>query len=108
MKFSIFKRSHHKTFNHIPIYYNEGEERIKEIEENAKVDLGEKKKSDYHDTMKGSMRRFQHNHISATSFANKEKKRSNVRIIVILGILFLMAYLLWTHTDTFVEAFITR
>lgn len=108
MKFSLFKRTQHKTFNHIPIYYDEAQERIKEIEENAKVDMGEKKSTDYHDTMKGSMRRFQHNHQSATNFANNEKKRSNLRIIVILAILFFMAYLLWNYTDTFVEAFMKR
>ena len=108
MKFSLFRKTPHQRFNHIPIYYNEAEERLKELEENAKVDMGEKKSTDYHDTMKGSMRRFQHNHQSASTFARNEKKRSNVRIIVILSILFLMAYLLWTYTDTFVEAFIKR
>ena len=108
MKFAIFRRTHNKKFHHIPIYYNEADELIKEMEENANVDKGIKKSTDYHETIKGSMRRFQHNHISAASFAKNEKKRSNMRIIVILAILFSLAYLLWTHTDTFVEAFITR
>lgn len=108
MKFSLFRRTQHKTFNHIPIYYDEAAERRKEMERNANPEAGEKKTTDYHDTMKGSMRRFQHNHQSATSFANNEKKRSNVRIVIILSILFLVAYLLWTYTDTFVEAFIKR
>lgn len=105
MKFSIFKRTKHKTFTHIPIYYNEKEEHIKDLEKQALAEMDEDKNRDYHETMKGSMRKFQHNHQSAVNFASNEKKRSNVRIIVILSILFLMAYLLWNYTDTFVEAF---
>lgn len=108
MKLSLFRKTQHKTFNHIPIYYNESEERIKEMEENARVEQGEKKTSDYHETLKGSMRRYSHQHQSGVHFAQSEKRRSNIRIAVILIILFLMAYLLWNYTDTFIEAFIKR
>lgn len=106
MKFAFFSKPQHKTFNHIPIYYDEREERIKEMEEKAKEGTGEKKGSDYHASIKGSMRRYQQNHTSTANFASSEKKRSNIRIIVILSILFLLAYLLWQHTDTFIEAFL--
>lgn len=108
MKFSLFRKTSHKTFQHIPIYYDKDEERRKELERNAKIDLGQgdKKAGDYHVTLKGSMRRFEHQHQSAVNFSRNEKKRSNVRIVVILAILFLMVYLLWNYTDTFVEAFI--
>ena len=108
MKLSLFRKTQHKRFNHIPIYYNESEERIKEMEENARVELGEKKTSDYHETLKGSMRRYSHQHQSGVHFAHAEKRRSNIRIAVILIILFLMAYLLLNYTDTFIEAFIKR
>lgn len=108
MKLSLFKRTQHKQFHHIPIFYNEKEERIKEMEEKAKAELNKNEPKDYHKTMKGSMRRFEHNHQSAVNFANLQKKRSNVRIIVILTILFMVAYLLWNYTDTFIEAFMKR
>ena len=108
MKLSLFKKTQHKQFNHIPIYYNEREERIKEMEENAHVDQSTKKDRDYHETLKGSMRRYNHQHQSGVHFAQSEKRRSNIRIAVILIILFLLAYLLWNHTETFVEAFIKR
>ena len=106
MKFSIFKRTQHKTFTHIPIYYNEKEEHIKDLEEEARVEKSEEKSTDYHETMKGSMRKFEHNHQSAVNFSSNQRKRSNVRIIVILSILFIMAYLLLNYTDTFIEVFV--
>lgn len=108
MKLALFRKTQHKKFNHIPIYYSESEERIKEMEENARVEQGVKKQSDYHETLKGSMRKFSHQHQSGVHFAQSEKRRSNIRIVIILLILFLVAYLLWNHTDTFVEAFIKR
>lgn len=108
MRFSIFRRTPNQRFNHIPIYYDPNKERLEELEANAKVDLGVKKKTDYHETMKGSMHRYAHQHRSATTFANNEKKKSNIRIVVILSILFGVAYLLLKHTETFVEAFMKR
>jgi len=112
MKFSLFKRTQHKTFHHIPIYYNEKEERIKEMERQAQIELAEeeaKKKGEdpgnYRERIKGSMRRYEHQHQSTVHFSNHQKRRSNLRVIVILSILFLVAYLLWTHTETFVQAF---
>jgi hypothetical protein len=108
MRFSLFRKTAHQTFTHIPIYYDEGEERIKNAEDNAKVERGEKRDSNYKDTIKGSMRRFAHQHQSAAAFARNEKKRSNVRIVVILSILFAVAYLLLAHTETFIEAFMKR
>lgn len=106
MKFSLFKRAQHKKFHHVPIYYDERKEKLKDIEDRAKAELGQETDSTYQDRIKGSMRRYETNHRTMASMADKEKKRSNIRIIVILGILFLVAYLLWTHTDTFIEAFI--
>lgn len=106
MRFSLFKRVQHKTFTHIPIYYDEKKERLKEMEESARAEQGEKRSTDYHDRMKGSMRRYQHNHRSAAHFVHMEKRRSALRVIVILAILFSVAYLLWKHTETFVEAFL--
>lgn len=106
----MFKRTAHQRFNHIPIYYDPEKERLEELEANAQVELGIKKekKTDYHQTMKGSMHRYAHQHRSATTFANNEKKKSNIRIVVILSFLFVVAYLLLKHTETFVEAFLKQ
>lgn len=111
MKFSLFKRTQHKTFQHIPIYYNEKEERIREMERQAQLELQQERKQkgeddgNYRDRIKGSMRRFEHQHQSAVHFASNQKKRSNLRIIIIISILLLVAYLLWNYTETFVQAF---
>lgn len=108
MKFSLSRRTAHKTFSHIPIYYNEADERQKEREKNANIDLGkgDKKPSDYHTTMKGSMRKYSHQHQSAAHFASMQKKQSNIRVIIILVILLFAGYLLWEYTDTFIEIFL--
>lgn len=115
MKLSLFKRTQHKTFHHIPIYYDEKAERMKEMERQAKVELAEEQTDsqgedtrNYRERLKGSMRRFEHQHQSTVHFASNQKRRSNLRIIVIMSILFLVAYLLWTHTETFVQAFMKR
>ncbi len=112
MKLSLFKRTQHKTFNHIPIYYNEKEERIKEMERQAQIELQQEQgksnnnsEGSYRDRIKGSMRRYEHQHQSAVHFASNQKRRSNLRIIIIISILFLVAYLLWNYTETFVQAF---
>lgn len=108
MKFSLFRRTSHKTFSHIPIYYDEVDETRKDRERKAQIDLGkgDKKTTDYHVTMKGSMRKYDHQHQSAAHFTSSQKKQSNLRIVIILAILFLMAYLLWNYTDTIFEVFL--
>ncbi len=108
MKLSLFRKTQHKTFYHIPIYYNESEEKIKKIEKNAKTEIDKPKEKNYDETIKGSMHKYDHQHRSGVHFAKSEKKRSNIRIVIILTILFMVAYLLWNYTETFVQAFIER
>ena len=107
MKFTFFSRAQHKTFQHIPIYYNEKEERIKELERQAQIELQQKPEDDgnYRDRIKGSMRRYDHQHKSAVHFVSNQKRRANVRVAFIIAILIILAYFLWTHTDTFIQAF---
>jgi hypothetical protein len=114
MKFSMFKRTPHQRFNHIPIYYSEQEERRKELVKSAEKEFvkEEEKKDeeagDYHNRLKGSMKRYAHQHQSASAFTKSQSKRSNIRIVAILAGLFLMAYLLLRYTNTFVETFISK
>ena len=114
MKFSLFRRTQHKTFNHIPIYYNEKEDRIKEMERQAQIEMQEQKgqkpadDAGYRDRIKGSMRRYDHQHQSAVHFASNQRKKSNLRVFFLIVILLMVAYLLWTHTDTFIQAFLSR
>lgn len=108
MKFSLFRKTEHKTFTHVPIYYNEKEEERKERERNAQIELGEERETtddDYTNRMKGSMRRYAHQHQSATQFSRLQKKQSNLRVVIILAILFFILYLLWKYTDAFIQFF---
>jgi len=85
---SFFKINKHKQFNFIPRYYDpqkEGlEERIRSIEQ----EMGAKEGEAYRPTIrKGQM----------TNYFNRKKrkaqKQSNIRLVIILLILFFIAYL---------------
>ncbi len=89
MKFT--KLARHRVFQHDPIYYDEKKENSQERERRIKSELGllddTEKESGYSGRIKGGMRRRVSSNFDV---ARSEKKRSNVRLIIILILLFIL------------------
>jgi hypothetical protein len=82
----FFKLAKPKSFNYIPVFYDEREEKLKERVEKAAKELGVEKPEEYKPRLtRGTMR----------SYLKKSKKAdrySSVRVIIIIAILLLIAY----------------
>lgn len=84
----FFGKYKHKKFNYIPRYYDPQKEDLEERIRNIERKMGVKEGEAYRPTIrKGQM----------TNYFNwktrKSQKRSNIRLIVILLVLFFIAYL---------------
>ena len=83
-----------RKFNHRPLYYNEDKEIHEELVAKAKKDLGIENEKDgnvHRPQIKGSFRGGGDK--ISFNFKRQEAKKSNSRIIVIIGLLFLLIYL---------------
>ncbi|MCK4661898.1 MAG: hypothetical protein KAT68_03455 [Bacteroidales bacterium] len=84
----FFKIPKHRQFNYIPRYYDERKEAMEERLKRAKRENGEgNDKEPYKPNIRGQMRGYFKKNI-------KEKKQSNIRLLVILLVLFLISYYL--------------
>ncbi|TAJ14074.1 hypothetical protein DMA11_06900 [Marinilabiliaceae bacterium JC017] len=96
MKFTFLKIARHRTFHHDPIYYDEAKEERKARERRIKEELGllteDEKKEGYADRIKGQMRRRIAPKYEVT---RSIKRRSNIRLIIILIALMILAYYLF-------------
>ena len=89
---SFFKKNKHKEFNFIPRYYNQQKEnlegRVRSIEREMEAKEGEA----YRPTIrKGQMSNY------FNRKRGKAQKQSNIRLIIIVIVLFLISYFLFFH-----------
>jgi hypothetical protein len=108
MKFSFIKIPRHRVFNHDPIYYDEVKERQKEREKKAKEELGmlseEEQEKGYAARIRGSFKGTKIKpHYEVT---RSIRRKSNLRLILILIILILLAqYLVKSGEEWYLEFF---
>lgn len=100
MKFTFIKTAPHRTFNHNPIYYDAAKEEREKRNNRIKSELGQEVENDQEsigDRVKGQMRRkIQGNY----EVVRKEKKRSNIRLAIILvGLVIFFYYLLMSSAE---------
>ncbi len=100
MRFTFIKTARHRTFSHTPIYYDEAKEERDERARRVKEELGLELEEDNRSTeerIKGKMRRKIHGNFDV---ARKEKKRSNLRLaIILIGLFILFYYLFLSSTE---------
>jgi hypothetical protein len=93
MRFTFLKVARHRTFHHEPIYYDEAKEKREERERQAKEELGllteEEKNSGFADRIRGGFNRRIKPHYEVS---RQVKRRSNIRLIIILLALMALAY----------------
>ncbi len=82
----IFNLPKHKSFNYKPRFYNEKEELRRERNARLQREIEDEKAG-----RSGRNGEYGNHYIK---FARKTRKKSNIRIVVILGVLLLLYYLL--------------
>ncbi len=106
MKFTFSKVARHRVFQHDPIYYDEQKEKRDERERRIKEELGllseEEKETGYAGRIKGGMRRRMKSHYEV---ARSEKRRSNLRLVVILIVLMILGIYLIQEGMAWMESF---
>lgn len=100
MKITFAKTARHRTFNHTPIYYDEAKEereaRAREIKNELGIEQEEDERS-IENRIRGKMKRKIAGHFDVV---RKEKKRSNLRLaVIIIGLLMAFYYLLMSSTE---------
>ncbi|WP_075590359.1 hypothetical protein [Labilibacter marinus] len=100
MKFTFIKTAGHRTFSHTPIYYDEAKEERAARAREIKSDLGIEQEEDERSTedrVRGKMKRKIAGHFDVV---RKEKKRSNLRLVLILiGLMYLFYHLLMSSAE---------
>jgi len=106
MKITFSKISRHRVFQHDPIYYDAKKEEKAARERRIKSELGllndEEKETGYAGRIKGGMRRRLKSHYEV---ARSEKRRSNLRLVVILIILMILGVYLVQEGMLWMETF---
>ena len=92
MGFYLFRIPKPRRFEHIPIYYDESKERLKEMQRQADLEAGKRSNDNYVPNIKGKFRKNWHNTVNSS--ARDEKRKSNIRLIAIVIVLFFIAWLI--------------
>jgi len=106
MKFTFSKVARHRVFQHDPIYYDEKKEEQAARERRIKEELGmlsdEEKETGYANRIKGGMRRRLK---SQYEVSRSEKRRSNLRLVIILIVLMVLGIYLIQEGMAWMETF---
>jgi len=89
---SFFKINKHKEFNFIPRYYDQQKEKLEKRIKSIEQEMGAKEGEAYRPTIrKGQMSNY------FNRKKGKAQKQSNIRLIIILLVLFLISYFLFFY-----------
>ena len=104
-KFTFVKTPEPRAFYHRPIYWNPEEEERKERLERVRKDLGERDENQpYKASIKrGSFRRGRWEQPDETPDMHNERRRSNVRLVVIVLVLLALAAVLYLTSSAYLS-----
>ena len=95
MRFTFIKTPRHRKFNYDPIYYDpekeEREARRRQIRQEMGMSVDEEKGRGYTERIRGGMRKRIKSHFDVS---RTERKKSNLRLIIILMVLMALFYYL--------------
>lgn len=103
MGFYLFRTPKPKRFDHVPIYYNESKERLEEMQRNAEIEAGKTSKTEYVPNIKGKMRKNWHK--TPVDVSSDENRKSNIRLVLIIGVLLFVAYLILNFDGSILNVF---
>lgn len=102
MKITFLKIQKPRQFRHVPIYYDERKEELNSIVRKAESDLGIKAdKGAYVPSLKGQIKRK--HRLDAVSITKYERLKSNVRLVIIIGVLLVVAYFLLNSSSDYLN-----
>ncbi len=109
MKFSFIKIPRHRVFDHQPIYYDEVKERREERERRIKEEMGldkdDEKDRDYAARIRAGFRSG-HKIKPHYEVTRSIKRKSNIRLVIILVVLILLAqYLVKSGEEWYIQFF---
>ena len=104
-KFTFVKTPKPRAFYHRPIYWNPEEEERKERLERVRKDLGERDENEpYKASIKrGSFRRGRWEQPDETPDMHTARRRSNVRLFVIILVLLALAAVLYLTSNAYLS-----
>ncbi len=106
MKYSFIKIPRHRKFQYDPIYYNPDKEKSNERERRIRKEMGlpvdEKEGRGYTERIRGGMRSRMKPHFEV---GRSERKKSNIRLVIILIVLFAFFYYLLNSAHEWYEQF---
>lgn len=106
MRFTFIKIPRHRVFQYDPIYYNPEKEERKNRERRIRQEMGdtveEQGDRGYTERIRGGMRRRIKSHFEVT---RSERKKSNLRLIIILIALMALFYYLLNSAYEWYEQF---
>ena len=106
MKYTFIKIPRHRRFQYDPIYYNPEKEQSNERERRIRKEMGlpvdEKESRGYTERIRGGMRRRMKPHFEV---GRSERKKSNIRLVIILIVLFALFYYLLNFAHEWYEQF---
>jgi len=109
MKFSFIKIPRHRVFDHQPIYYDEVKEKQAERERKIREELGLKSEKENDKDYAARIRAgFRSGHKIKPHYevTRSIKRKSNIRLIIILVILILLAqYLVKSGEEWYIQFF---
>ena len=85
---NFFKSPRHRQFNYEPLYYNERKEQLDQRVKEIEAEMSRKKDKPYSSLLRRGMKK------GYFSELKRAKKKSNIRLIIILLFLVLISYLL--------------
>lgn len=90
------KTIEHKRFGYSPIYYDERKERLSEKKEQyRKLEDGEMSGDERRDILRSNLRQ----EFSRADYRKREKKTSNIRILLLIGVILALGYLVFNGMD---------
>ncbi|MEM0991915.1 MAG: hypothetical protein AAF847_09905 [Bacteroidota bacterium] len=101
----FFKTPKPQRFEYKPRYYDEAKEDLKKRVRDADAE-SDYSTSDTKQRISGSFRRKTSGYNADRGFRSRQVKRSNVRLLMIIVVLFLMGYLLFRANFDVLEGFL--
>ena len=104
MKIRFFNsNTEHKRFGYSPMYFDERKERLAHKKEQyQRIQDGEMSKDERRDMLRDNLR----SEFSRADYRRREQKTSNIRIILLIGVLLVLGYLVFngvSEVDTIVN-----
>lgn len=106
MGFYFMRTGKVRQFNHVPIYYDKDKEELEKMKRNAEIEVNGTSgdSGTFKPNVKGQFSKRRIN--ESIQFGADQRRKSNLRLVMIIIGLLLIGYLIINSGSTFIEALI--